>query len=180
MACHDNRDDPLHDGHVPPCRWILPERSEGEVAVHNRVTTLFLVCAFVAAGCVGPARSESDYRADVSNTAKAAISAVESAQLVVKAVVDGKAAAAYISRRLTEDEQEVQSTITTFASVQPPTARMDGLRSEVLNLLERANTVLGQMRVAAFRDDHVEMVSIARALPAISSELSRYQHQRGG
>lgn len=146
----------------------------------GRSLYVFVVLAVLAAGCVGPARSESDYRADVSNTAKAAISAVEGTQLIVEALVEDKAAAAYVSRRLTEDEQEIQATITAFASVQPPTREMDAVRSDVLKLLEEASTVVGEMRIAAFRDNHAKVISLAEPLPEISSSLGRYRHLGGG
>lgn len=145
----------------------------------RRSVAAVFVCVFLTA-CVGPARSDSDYRADVSNTAKTAVSAVESAQLTIQAVVEGKATAAYVSQRLTEDEQEVHAAITAFASVQPPSEDADRLRGEVLSLLQQASTVLAELRIEAFRDDHAELSSIARPLPEIADQLARYTHVGGG
>lgn len=127
--------------------------------------------AVVVAACVGPARSESDYRADIGNTATMAVSFIRSAQLTVDAVERGKAAAPYVGRRLTEDENGLGSVITSFGSVQPPSPDLDRLRAEVLALLNEAHSVVGELRIAAFRDHHDRMPSIGRPLDRLADEL---------
>ncbi|MPZ72182.1 MAG: hypothetical protein GEU74_02960 [Nitriliruptorales bacterium] len=126
--------------------------------------------------CVGPARTEADYRADASNAAKTAISALESAQLTVQTVVDGKASAVYASLRLTEDEGEAEAAIVAFGSVQPPNEEMQRLRADVLGLLQQANTLLADLRIAAFRGDHGHLDAIAQPLQPTADKLQRYEH----
>lgn len=134
-----------------------------------------LLCALIV-GCVGPAHSESDYRADVSNTATATLSAVESAALTVQAVAEGRAPSPYASRRLTEDEQEAHAALTAFGSVQPPTEEMDRLRSDVLDVVQRSNSVLAELRIAAFRGDREVVVSAAEPLAQLAEQLRRFEH----
>lgn len=140
------------------------------------VVVTAMAIATSISGCVGPARSEADYLAGVSNTGKSAISAAESAQLTIEAVVAGKAAAPYVSRRLSEDEQRLQSAITAFSSVQPPTEAMDRLRSEVLTTMNRAASVLGRLRIAAYRNENERLADIARPLADLSSQFGRFEH----
>lgn len=139
-----------------------------------RATSIAVLLCVLLAGCVGPARVESDYRADVSNTAKTTRSAVESAALTVRAIAEGRAAAPYAARRLTEDEQEAHAALTAFGSVQPPGEEMDRLRSEVLEVVQRSSTVLAQLRIAAFRDDRQAVLTAAEPLQHLAEELTRF------
>lgn len=140
------------------------------------ITAVCGVLTLVLAACVGPARTDSDYRADIATTAKMAVSFIASAELTVGAVVEGKAASPYVARRLTEDENGLNSVITSFASVQPPSAELDEVRGDVLALLNRSSSVVGELRIAAFRDRHGQLAEIADPLPELADELARYEH----
>lgn len=146
-----------------------------QIAWQRRFWWLVIVVAVLTSGCVGPARSEADYRADISNTAKIAAGAVASAALTVQAVAAEKSTSPYMGRRLTEDEQMLQSTITAFGSVQPPTRAMDDLRTQLVTVLEEASGAVGDLRIAAFRDDRHRVVELGRKLPELVERIRAYE-----
>ncbi len=151
-------------------------RSVQTAGVRRRLRAVVATAVFVASvGCVGPARTDAQYLADIANTATSAVSAVESARLTIAAVVQDMATGPYVSRRLTEDEHRLQSTIVAFSSVQPPSEEMDQLRSEVLATLQRASAVVSELRIAAYSGRHHRLADIGRPLPELSERLARYE-----
>ncbi len=127
----------------------------------------------VAAGCVGPSRTAADYRRKAANSAEAVVSAVESALLTVEVARDGRAPAPYVALRLSEDGESVASVETAFGVVQPPSPKLDSLRSDTLTVIADASDVLEELRIAAYRGELHRLPEIARGLEELLEPLRR-------
>jgi hypothetical protein len=136
----------------------------------RRWGAVFVVLALCS--CVGPARSFDDYEGKAADTADSVVSAVGTARLAVQAAADGRAFAPYLSVVLAETEGDVRASIDTFGSIQPPDARSDALRTELLDLTDRAVAVLSQLRIRVRWGDLAALPEVARPLDGLGSELT--------
>lgn len=134
-----------------------------------------LVCAVLTAAmtmaCVGSARTEPDYLADMVNSSKAVVSSLETARLAADAVAQRRSTAPYTSLVMSESETDTDSVITSFSSVQPPSPELDAARAELITTMEEAASLLGDLRIAAFRDDSRTLVRIAKGIPDVRERL---------
>lgn len=103
--------------------------------------------------CVGPARTASDYRLKARNSAKSALSAVATSELVAKLVRNNDAFATYESVTLDSAERDATSIESTFASIQPPDTASDHLRDELNSVLNDTSDAISSMRIAARRHE---------------------------
>lgn len=126
----------------------------------------------VMPACVGPSRTDADFRRKAANSAEAMLSSIRAARLTVEAA--DRAPAPYVSLRLSESEATADSVITSFASVQPPSASADRLRSELLRQMHAASTVLAELRIAAYRGELDRLEDIAEPLSGIDRRLLRF------
>lgn len=130
--------------------------------------------AFDLTGCVGPARTPSSYRLKARGSAKAALSAVATANLAARLVRDKGAFSTYVSVVLDSSERDVTSTQSTFASIQPPDRASDVLRSQLGGVLSDAADSISAMRIAARRHEWNDLLAAAQELPQLTAELQRY------
>jgi hypothetical protein len=133
-----------------------------------------LVFAALLTACAGSARTPTAYRLKARSSAKAALSAVESATLAARLVHDRGAFSTYISVVLDSAERDATATESTFASIQSPSKPSDALRSDVDDLLNNAVDVISKMRIAARRDEWSDLLQAALSLPKLTSELQHY------
>jgi hypothetical protein len=130
-----------------------------------------LTGAVLLAACVGPARSSTDYLADIVNTAEAVVSTLETARLAADAVEQHRSTGPYASLQLSEAETDATSVATAFASVQPPSPALDSARAELIAALQAATRVLGDLRLAAFRGESDLLSQAAEDIPAVRDRL---------
>lgn len=137
---------------------------------------LLLAALLLASGaCVGPARTQESYREKAANSAEAMLSNVETAQLVTELSLGGNTFSRYLSLVLSESEVAADAIADAFATVQPPGGDdMDALRSDLNALLSEATTVLGELRVAAYRGDERALRAAAEVLPDIRRRLRSF------
>ncbi len=134
------------------------------------------VLAVATVSCVGPARTESDYRLKARGTAKSAQSVVATAELTTRVVRDHSGFANYVAELLTEAERDVDNEQSTFASIQPPDRRSDDLRDQLGPVLNDTVDTISQMRIDARRHDWRALVQTADALPALSARLEPFSN----
>jgi hypothetical protein len=133
-----------------------------------------IVLLLVMCSCVGPARSFDAYEGKAADTADSAVSAVGTARLAVDAAAGGRAFAPYLSVVLAEAERDVRSSIDIFASIQPPDARSNTLRTQLLDLLDRTVAVLSELRITARWGELDRLPEVARPLDPLGTELEAY------
>ncbi|HET7482649.1 MAG TPA: hypothetical protein VFK89_07300 [Actinomycetota bacterium] len=109
--------------------------------------------------CVAPAYNESQYHSKVAATADDAVSVIETVRLAIEATSRHGLPHNPIDVAISGQEDILGSVTGTFASVQPPDAATQQLRTEVLDLLDQASSHLEDARIAFRRDD----VGAARA-----------------
>jgi hypothetical protein len=129
--------------------------------------------------CVAPARSSDAYEGKAADTAESVASAVETARLAVSAARDGRAFAQYLSVVLTEAEQGAGGSGNVFATIQPPDQGSARLRDELLDLVDRAESVLADLRIAVRSDQLERLPDIARPLEALGEQLARFAEEHG-
>jgi hypothetical protein len=138
---------------------------------HGSVLVLVVV---VLSGCAGSARTSTSYRLKARNSAKAVLSAVESAALAARLVHEKRAFSTYISVVLDSAERDATATESTFASIQSPNVASDKLRDQVDQTLNDASDAISKMRIAARRDEWSALLQAAQSLPKLTDELQQY------
>jgi hypothetical protein len=118
--------------------------------------------------------SFDDFEGKAADTADSAASAVGTAQLAVTAAEEGRAFSPYLTVVFTEAERDMRSARETFASIQPPDQASADLRTQLLDLLDRSQAVLSDLRIAARGEDFGNLSQIASPLPALDEELTAF------
>ena len=138
-----------------------------------------LLAVLLSGACVGPSRSDADFRLKAGNTAKAVRSALETALLAADGAGDGKLTSNYVSVILGEAEQDASAAQATFDSYQPPSAAADQLRSDVDDLLSDAIDGLAALRITARRGQLDRLPGIAEQLHPVSTALEQVEEKYG-
>jgi hypothetical protein len=133
-----------------------------------------LTVVLVLCSCVGPVRSFDAYEGKAADTADSVASAAETARLAVEAAAQGRAFAPDLAVLLAEAERDARGSFDIFASIQPPDPRSARLRTQLLDLIQRAETVLSDLRIAVRWGDLDRLPDIGRPLGALGGELSDF------
>ena len=133
-----------------------------------------VAAVLVLSSCVGPVRSFDAYEGKAADTADSVASAVETARLAVEIAAGGRAFATDLSVVLAEAERDARGTFDIFASIQPPDARSAGLRTQLLDLVERTEAVLADLRIAVRWGDLDRLADIGRPLASLGGELTDF------
>ncbi|HVM09670.1 MAG TPA: hypothetical protein VM345_14475 [Acidimicrobiales bacterium] len=132
------------------------------------------LAALLLAGCVGPSRTDRDYREKAANAAESMVSVVETARLTVESDARGNSTARYTSLSLSEGEDDASSIAMSFEVVQPPSRDAEQLRTDLSSLFSEVSTVLGDLRIAARAGRGHELPSIAEPLPELTARLKKF------
>ena len=133
-----------------------------------------LTVVLVLCSCVGPVRSFDAYEGKAADTADSVASAVETAGLAVEISAEGRAFAPYLSVVLAEAERDTRGSLDIFASIQPPDPGSAQLRTQLVDLIQRAEAVLSDLRIAVRWGDLDRLPDIGRPLGPIGGELSDF------
>ena len=131
----------------------------------------------VLCSCLGPVRSFDAYEGKAADTADSVASAVETARLAVEIADQGRAFAADLSVVLAEAERDARGSSDIFASIQPPDTRSAQLRTQLLDLIQRAESVLSDLRIAVRWGDLDRLADIGRPLGSLGAELSDFSEE---
>jgi hypothetical protein len=143
--------------------------------VTGRVALVAVAVALAAAGRVAPAPTTGAYRSKAARTAGDALSELETARLAVSANRDGRMTQAYLEVLVRDAEDAYGSIQQTFDSVQPPDdPGADAVRDALDELLGRGSDGLGELRIAARRQDHAAMERAAADLATVATGLSTF------
>ena len=134
---------------------------------------------FLLAACVAPARSFDAYEGKAADTASSVASAIETARLAVDAAREGRATAPYLSVVLAETEQGAGGSGAIFATIQPPDEASARLRTALLDLVTRAESVLADLRIAVRWGELDRLPRIAQPLQSLGEEFTRFAEEHG-
>ena len=130
------------------------------------------------ASCVAPAPTTSAYEGKAVRTASDALSQVETARMAVRAAAGGRMTRAYLEVVLTDAEDAFGSIQNTFDSVQPPDDPVaDRLRDSLDSLLSGGADALGQVRIAARRNDTATAAGATASLGRVAEGLDRFTQE---
>jgi hypothetical protein len=129
--------------------------------------------------CVAPARTYPTYESKAADTAASAVAAVETARLVARATVAGRATANFAVVTLTDAEGDAAAIQGTFASILPPDHRADLLRAELDALLTQAVDAVSALRIAARRHEFARFPQVIPDLEDASKRLSAFEQAHG-
>ena len=138
------------------------------------MVALAVLLALVASGCVGPSRTDADYRRKAANAAEAMVSIAESTRLTVEVASDGRGPGPYVSLRMREAETSADGVIASFAAVQPPSTSADRVREELLRVLEDTSSVVADLRIAAYRNELDRLPELAEPLEELVPRLEHF------
>jgi hypothetical protein len=138
-----------------------------------RLEFVSVAVVVLVSGCAGSARTPTSYRLKARNSAKAALSAVESATLAARLVREKRAFSTYVSVVLDSAERDATATQSTFASIQSPSHASDLLRDKVDQVLNDTSDTISKMRIAARRDESSDLLEAAGSLPKLTDQLQR-------
>jgi len=130
------------------------------------------------AGCVshpvGPARTFERYEDKAVTTAEAALSAVSTTMLAADVGTDGGAWGTFLSVVISEQEDEISTVQSTFASVQPPDTRADALRQQLDDILTPAVAHVTDVRITVRRGRLDELAGVAAPLSGDQTRLRAF------
>ncbi len=139
---------------------------------------MFVVSVW-ASGCVLPARNDGAYESKAANSATSAVSDARTAMLTAALAVGGRTFQALAAVQLAESATGASSTAGTFASIQPPDTSSDGLRTELLPLLQRSAALIADMRIVARRGDAPALANLRTSLAPVADALERFAEAHG-
>jgi hypothetical protein len=129
--------------------------------------------------CVLPARSFDAYEGKAATAARSAVSQARTASLTAITLERDRLGVPTAAVLLEDAESGAASARDSFASIQPPDAASDLLRSDLLPLLTRSAATIGDMRIAVRRGDVAQVVELSRELDRTSDDLERFADQHG-
>jgi hypothetical protein len=136
------------------------------------------LAALALVGCVshpvGPARTYGAYEDKAATTAEAALSAVSTTMLAAETGTDGKAWGTYLSVLISAQEDEIAGVQDTFASVQPPDARSDALRQQLVDILDPAVAHVTDVRITVRRGRLDDLAEVAEPLAEDQTRLRAF------
>jgi hypothetical protein len=107
-------------------------------------------------------------------TAAAVRSSLAADLLLLNAVRTGHTTAGYVSTSTSQAEDDASAAASTFLSIQPPDGASEDLRSTLSDLLDRADSVLGDVRVAGRRGDRAALLRTRDDLTAAAHALDGF------
>lgn len=145
------------------------------MTVGRRGTVAAVSLVVVLAACVGPAPTSEDYLGKARHSAKAAVSALQTALLAVEANRKGNMLATYLDTVISQAEDDFSSVQQQFDSIQPPHAdESDRARSTLDDMLVKGSDTLSQLRILERRDQSGQLVKTAADIPPLVQKLNEF------
>lgn len=134
-----------------------------------------IVIALPTSGaCVGSARGEADYQKKAVATTEHVRSEVRTVQLAVQAATDDDAFGSFLSRVISQAEDDASSALNGFGSIQPPSEQSDQLRDDVDQVASAAIDLLALARIAARRSDLEALTRLTDQLVQTGDQLEQF------
>jgi hypothetical protein len=142
--------------------------------VLGALVALLVASVVVVGGCTPSARTAGPFRAKAVKTAEAVHAAVGSDLLLLRAFRDGGHTAAFVSVATSDAEDAASSAASTFLSIQPPDEASQRLRDDLSDVLDRAQSALGDARIAGRRGDGAALLELQPRLADVDHDLQAF------
>jgi len=126
------------------------------------------------AACVGSARDAGDYTQKAVATTEHVRSSVRTVQLAIDAADGSKAFPTYLSRVISQSEDDASAALNGFESIQPPGADSDQLRDQVKELSSDAIDLMATARIAVRRNDIDALVAMRSDIENAGDQLEQF------
>ncbi len=131
------------------------------------------------AGCVhnvtGPVRTPTTYEHKAANTAGTAASSVATVDLAMQTAQKGDAFATYLSVLISNAEDELGATTSTFSAIQPPDDSSLAVRAELLDILSGATDAVAAARIAVRNSTDADYAQLIDALNVSAERLRDFE-----
>jgi hypothetical protein len=125
---------------------------------------------------VGSARTYDSYQRQADSTAESTLSALQTALLGMQTANDKGTFGPYLATLLSEQEDAISGSLSTFASIQPPNERADELRGSLTEIAGDALDHVSQLRIAARRGESQQPAdSLRQDIAAVDDFLAAHQ-----
>ena len=132
----------------------------------------------LTSGCVhnvtGPVRTPTTYEHKAAATATAASSSVATVVLAVRTAQQGRAFATYLSVLVSNSEDELNATTSTFAAIEPPEDSSLEVRAELLDILSSASDAVAAARIAIRNSTDADYAVLADGLVEALARLDDF------
>jgi hypothetical protein len=139
------------------------------------VVVALLPAVTVVSGCVSPAVDEGGYRGKVGHSAEQMMGIVNTARLAVQLDLRGKMTQSLLDTVVTDAENDAQSVLTAFETVQPPDPASIRLRTSADDVLQEAASNLSDLRIAVRRSDRGAKAKLVADLDKSTEDLQRLE-----
>jgi hypothetical protein len=128
----------------------------------------------VTAGCLAPALDTNDFRYKTSRTAEEVASALQTAALAIEAAETHGLPLPAIEVALRDAEQIIDGASGSFQVVKPPNDESDSLRQEAVELIDQAEEMVGDARIALQRSDLAGAIEALQESESLAGELEQF------
>jgi hypothetical protein len=136
-----------------------------------RRTAVALSSTLLLSGCmVGPALGPDSYRGKAQSSVQAVLSEVETARLIAEQFTRGRVPKPYADEVVSASEDAAGWIGDAFGTVQPP-RESDPIREEISDLLEEAESLIADVRIATRRGDKSELARLQEDLRRLAERL---------
>ena len=139
---------------------------------------MLLVCV-VLSGCVhnvtGPVRTPTTYEHKAAATASTAASSVATVDLAMQTAEAGDAFATYLSVLISNAEDELAATTSTFSAIEPPDDSSLAVRAELLDILSDATDAVAAARIAVRNSTDADYAELIDALNQAGNRLQDFE-----
>ena len=133
-----------------------------------------MTALLLGGGCVGSARGETDYQKKAVATTEHVRSSVRTVQLAVEAAGENNAFGPFLSRVISQAEDDASSALNGFDTIQPPSDTADQLRDDVDQLASDSIDLLAQARIAIRRSDLEGLLGLKDLLVQAGDTLEQF------
>lgn len=153
------------------------DRSARTTAVARALGTLATAALVLPAltGCVSPAIDDAGYRGKAVHSVDQMLGIVNTARLAVRLDLRGRMIESVTDTVVSDAENDAQSVLSAFETVQPPSERMVLLRSTVDTPLQDAASNISDLRIAERRNERPGERKALGELAKSVAELQKLQ-----
>jgi hypothetical protein len=136
---------------------------------------VLLPAVMAVSGCVSPAVDAGGYRGKVGHSAEQMVGILNTARLAVQLDLRGRMTQSLLDTVVTDAENDAQSVLTAFETVQPPDPESVRLRTSADNVLQDAASNLSDLRIAVRRSDRGAKVKLVADLNKSTQDLQQLE-----